>query len=550
MRNRSLRIPPAIASLLANLFQEPGARRSRRRHINRRAQQLVERHVPPRGIVAVISKGNEEWPAISRRQGWLFPFNARGRSTGIAPACDLAAIAQLETLRARGATHLLIPEACSSWLTTYPDFRRHLDCHSSLVKQQPGVGLLYDLSPRPTAAATSRSLAESVDALAKRLSRPPQVLDLTGSSGTKNEAPNGSQHKAQNLFSGAHLFSPPSLGPHDPDNKLPYIDSSIDIVAVASSAPQLLAEARRVAIHALVHGVPEPQIEWLRQPPAARLPSVSILVPVFNQWPVTKGCLQALWASLPRECTVEVIVSDDASTDETAQGLASLARTEPRLKVLRSEKNSGFVTSCNRAAAAATGDILLFLNNDTVPLPGWLEPLLGTFALFPKVGAVGGKLLFPDGRLQEAGGIIFSDASACHFGRDEPNAVAPLFNHVRQVDYVSGAFLATPRSLFAEFGGFDPDFAPGYYEDTDYCFRLRERGYAVYCQPEAVVVHLEGATAGTDHAVGMKRYQEINRERFRTRHAVALQEQRQRPEQIDGSSWLELAHRGRGWTQE
>jgi len=542
MRNRSLRISPAIASFLAGLLRKPGVRRSRRPRIKGPAEQFVECHVPPRGIVAVISKGNPEWSGGNTRQAWLFPCNARGDATGMAPACDLAAIAQLETLRARGATHLLIPETCSSWLTTYPGFRRHLDCHSSLIQQQPGVGSLYDLSPRPAAAATNRSFAESFDDLAKRLGRPPQVLDFTSISGP--------QHETQNLFPGAHRFSPPSPGPHDPETKLPYIDSSIDIVAVASPTPELLAEARRVATYALVDCVPEPQIEWLRQPPAVRLPSVSIIMPVFNQWPVTKGCLQALWASLPRECTIEVLVSDDASTDETAQALASLLGNEPRLKVLRNEKNSGFVTSCNRAAAAATGEVLLFVNNDTVPLPGWLEPLLGTFALFPKVGAVGGKLLFPDGRLQEAGGIIFSDASAYHFGSGGPNATASFFHHVRQVDYVSGAFLATPRSLFADFGGFDPDFAPGFYEDTDYCFRLRERGYAVYYQPEAVVVHLKGATAGDDHAVGMKRYQEINRERFRARHAVALQEQRQRPNQIDASSWLELSHRGRGWTQE
>ena len=456
---------------------------------------------------------------------------------GWCPACDLAAIAHLESLRARGVTQLLVPASYSWCLTSYPDFRRHIERHSTLVEQQGGAGTLYTLSSQPRDAA-SRSLSEALADLEKGLSRPPQVLDLTGSS------------RAGELFSNAVVFAPPPNGRHGPRDVLPYIDASIDIVAVASPTPSLLAEARRVATLAVVECGAKPAIEWLCEPPAARLPSVSIIVPVFNQWQITKGCLQAIWSTVPPECEIEVIVSDDASTDHTPRELASMATSEPRLKVLRNETNCGFLQTCNRAAAAATGDVLVFLNNDTVPLPGWIEPLLRTFDLFPNVGAVGGKLLFPDGRLQEAGGIIFSDASACHFGRGEPNAKASLFENVRQVDYVSGALMATPRDLYAALGGFDPDFAPGYYEDTDYCFRLRERGYAVYYQPEAVVVHLEGATAGTDHAVGMKRYQEINRERFRTRHTVALEEQRERPDQVDANSWLELAYRGRKWTQK
>jgi len=179
-----------------------------------------------------------------------------------------------------------------------------------------------------------------------------------------------------------------------------------------------------------------------------------------------------------------------------------------------------------------------------VPLPGWLEALLGTFGDLPRVGAVGGKLLFPDGRLQEAGGIVFSDGSACHFGRNEANASQPPFDQPRQVDYVSGAVLATPRKLFAELGGFDPEFAPGYYEDTDYCFRLRELNHTVWFQPDAVVVHVEGATAGTDLNVGMKRYQVVNLDRFRRRHARALREQPSPEARKLVPQWDLLARRG------
>ena len=500
----------------------------------RRARQLVDRHVPKQGIVAVISKGDDDLLRYRDRQGWHFPRDERGTYAGWYPACDLAAIAHLETLRSRGATHLLVPETYAWWLTTYPNFRRHLDRHSTLLEEQAGAGTLYSLTAKTRNAAGDIPLVETLARLTEALGRPLQVLDLMGSS------------RAHEWFTDANVFSPPPSAFDDPRVKLPYVDSSIDIIAVSSPTTPLLAEARRVASLAVIDCDGTPQVEWLREPPAKRLLSVSIIVPVFSQWPITRGCLAAVLATVPREHDIEVIVSDDASTDDTALGLASMSMTEPRLTVLRNEKNCGFVESCNRAAAAATGDILLFLNNDTVPLPGWLEPLIRTFELFSGVGAVGGKLLSPDGSLQEAGGIVFADGSACHFGRGEANAMKQLFDYVRQVDYVSGALLATPRKLFADLGGFDPDFAPGYYEDTDYCFRLREHGYGVYYQPEAVVVHLEGATAGTDHATGMKRYQEINRKRFRVRHAAALREQRPRPDSIGADSWAELAHRGRG----
>ena len=270
------------------------------------------------------------------------------------------------------------------------------------------------------------------------------------------------------------------------------------------------------------------------------------MIPVHGNWPVTAACLRALLPSLPVGWPVEVVIVDDASPDETPARLEALAATDRRIVLLRNTENLGFVATCNRGAKAASGDCLVFLNNDTVPLPDWLPPLIRTFHDFPSVGAVGGKLLFPDGRLQEVGGVVFADGSACNFGREHPDPSWRLFNHVRHVDYVSGALLATPRALFLALGGFGPDFAPGYYEDTDYCFRLREAGHAVLVQPESVVVHMEGGTAGTDHAAGMKRFQEINRRRFQSRHAAALTRQRERPAVFDRDTWVALSHRGRG----
>ena len=490
------------------------------RQIVRGVRGLLRDHVPRGGTVAIVSKGDEELVRQRHVTAWHFPRDQKGNYLGYHPAGDTAAIANLETVRAAGATHLVLPETHAWWLTSYPGFHRHLERHARLVESRPGAGMLYDLAPRHDVA---QALGER---LTEALGRRPQVLAWN--------AP-----RAADVFADAHVFEPPAAS-----RTLPYIDRSIDVVAVADASAETLTEARRVARVAVVDANDETVIEWIERPVAPEPPSVSIVLPVHGNWPVTEACLRGLLPSLPRGWPVEVVVVDDASPDETPARLAEIADTDHRLVVLRNDENLGFVGTCNRGAAAATGDYLVFLNNDTVPLPGWLPPLIRTFQDFPTAGAVGGKLLFPDGRLQEAGGIIFADASACHFGREHPDPSWHLFNHVRPVDYVSGALLATPRELFLALGGFDPAFAPGYYEDTDYCFRLRDVGYDVLIQPASTVVHVEGGTAGTDHAVGMKRHQEINRRRFQARHAAALMRQRPRPAVIDRDSWTLLAHRG------
>ncbi|MFM7207869.1 MAG: glycosyltransferase [Planctomycetaceae bacterium] len=479
-------------------------------------RQLLRDRVPAGGVVAIVSRGDDELLRQRRCTAWHFPRDQRGGYLGYHPAGDLAAIANLETTRAAGATHLLIPETHAWWLTSYPGFRSHLDRHARLIEERPAAGLLFDLAIREHAPPSP------AERIAAALGRAPHVLAW--------RAP-----AAAAAFPGSRIFEPPAAG-----DRLPYIDQSVDVVAVQAPTDADLAEARRVAIVAVVDVAGEPVVDWLNRPTAAEPPSVSIVIPVHGHWPVTQACLRGLLPSLPQGWPVEVVIVDDASPDETPERLAEIAAGDHRLVILRNEANEGFVGSCNRGAAAATGDYLVFLNNDTVPLPGWLPPLIRTFDAFPSAGAVGGKLLFPDGRLQEAGGVIFADASACHVGREHPDPAATPFCHVRPVDYVSGALVATPRDVFAALGGFDPAFAPGYYEDTDYCFRLRACGREVLFQPEATVVHVEGGTAGTDHAVGMKRYQEINRRRFQSRHAAALMRQRARPAAIDRDTWLGL----------
>lgn len=235
---------------------------------------------------------------------------------------------------------------------------------------------------------------------------------------------------------------------------------------------------------------------------------VSIIIPVYNQLGYTVRCLKSL-ANHASRCTFEVIVMDDVSTDNTPEVISEIEG----VRYVRNEENLGFLRNCNKAAGLAKGSYLVFLNNDTVVLPGWLDALHDTFSQMPDVGLVGSKLIYPDGRLQEAGGIIWDDASGWNWGRlASPDH--PRYNYVRDADYVSGASIMIERQLFEVLGRFDERFAPAYYEDTDLAFSVRKRGFRVIYQPRSAIVHFEGISSGTDLNSGIKRYQVVNKAKF------------------------------------
>ena len=249
--------------------------------------------------------------------------------------------------------------------------------------------------------------------------------------------------------------------------------------------------------------------------PSSHRPAVSVVIPIFNRAALTLQCLEALCCEAA--IGLEVIVIDNASSDETEH----LFERIEGIRYVRNRENIHFLDASNQGAALATGTALLLLNSDTRVVPGTIGSALETLTASPTHGAVGAKLILPDGSLQEAGSMVWSDGTCLGYGRGDAPDRAP-YQFQRPVDYCSAAFLLTPRAVFESLGGFAGEFRPAYYEEVDYCLRLREHGYSVIYEPRATVWHFEFASSRrTEDALQLQRHR---RALILARHSSVLSE--------------------------
>ena len=242
------------------------------------------------------------------------------------------------------------------------------------------------------------------------------------------------------------------------------------------------ARRERAAAEAARRAAEEARMHWFeRLQPLCFIerenPQVSIIIPVYNQAEYTYNCLRSIQETC-RGLSYEVILADDNSTDDTQR----LGEKVEGLHIVRNPENLRFLRNCNNAAKQARGEFLVFLNNDTVVHENWLQSLLNLMEERPDCGLAGSKLVFADGTLQEAGGIVWNNANAWNYGRGQDPENAE-FNYLKEVDYISGCSIMIRASLWNEIGGFDERFAPAYCEDSDLAFEVRAHGFKVLYQP-------------------------------------------------------------------
>jgi hypothetical protein len=160
------------------------------------------------------------------------------------------------------------------------------------------------------------------------------------------------------------------------------------------------------------------------------------------------------------------------------------------------EFNLGFASGCNQAASVAQGPLLLFLNDDSIVQDGCIEALMRTCKSDPAIGAVGSRIISPDGTLQEAGSLIWRDGSATHVGEGTPSD-SSQYLHPRWVDYASANGLLVLRGVWDEVGGFDERYFPAYFEDVDFSLSLGARGYGTRYEPAALLIHSGSQSTST-----------------------------------------------------
>ena len=234
---------------------------------------------------------------------------------------------------------------------------------------------------------------------------------------------------------------------------------------------------------------------------------ISVIVVCFNNSELTRKCLESLFEHTPEDPALEfeVVVVDNASTDDTKEFVLSFAEAHRELHYISNDRNLMFALGNNVGAAASSGEYLLFLNNDTIVTPGWLEPLVAALDEHEDVGLVGPKLLYPDDTVQCAG-MAFNEYSSIpyHIYRSFPRN-ADCVSKRRRFQAITGACMLIKAEDFFAVGGFDPVFVNGC-EDIDLCLNVKQQlGKDCLYEPAAEIYHLEGKTEGRGKYISYNR---------------------------------------------
>lgn len=242
-------------------------------------------------------------------------------------------------------------------------------------------------------------------------------------------------------------------------------------------------------------------------------PDVSIVIVSYNAPELLCLTLTSLSSQrLYNNATFEVVVVDNHSEDRTQKLLDKL----DGVQVIKLNDNAGFGAACNIGAKQSRGALILFLNPDIELMPGCIDAMIKTINQSPTVGCVGGRLIWPGGQLQEAGSMLLDDEQITYPYERGGNPFAPEVLYRRESGYVSGALLLTRREVFFELQGFDSEFHPAYFEDTDFCIRSWRAGYKVIYEPDATAIHFESATSKNRKSV--EKLLHKNRKIFKDRY--------------------------------
>jgi hypothetical protein len=427
-------------------------------------RRTVNQLLPRNSNVLVISKGDEKLIKFGRCRGAHFPQESSGKHTTLYPASSAAAICHLEALRFQGADYLVVPATANWWLETYPDFVRYLQRRYASIENASDIGSIYSLRAR----SRWLELDETIDAFQIDFNREPAILNWDW------------EFEFSEIFPGCQWFQLPS----PKSDALPYLDKTIDFVAISKASPLRLKEARRVATAGLIVLNPRPRpnsttsisVERLGGQRDEKRPFISLVVAQSDVDLPLKRKLAFLRETVPAGLRYEVLVRDFAQSARKRSGKAK-HKNQPRLALADVSRT----TDLKRAK----GDIVILIGPQTIPLAGWLPPLLRLFSEKSDAGVVGGRLINWDGTQNHIGGIAGRNGSIELLGTDEADPESPASRFVRELDFCAATFLATRASLLRtlptspKFGNGDPAAT------VAYCSAVRNEGFRVYFEPDS-----------------------------------------------------------------